>query len=952
MKFFKINYIAFFIFSTLFIYDNLSPFNNENLASITLGIYINNVETGQGIPYLDIHLEHQTESYFYIETTNFNGYAEFKDVFTPVRTDKFPTPEKYDLLQNYPNPFNPSTRIPFDIFKQGHVNIDIYDIQGKKIKILVSADYGPGQYYISWDGSNYHGRSVSAGIYFARMQTEGFFEVIKMVLMDGGAPSASGISHIPSVPMKTNSVQADPYRLYTFNPHVDLDTLLSIGRDEYLTLYRQVLNENPEIGDVNVPASISFGDTLKISFNAVDPDNATGLYDSTYYQIRIGDLVFNSDSASYKPTSPETLEIVVKAWDQYNGADSILTETAVLDTTQENQKPTAYDINASTPEDISLVIHYNATDPEGLPLSYRNITNPNGTLSNAAGDSVTFTPVLNFSGSNAFEYEVTDSGGEKDTANVYIQITPVNDMPVLDPLPDRSSDEDEQLGSFNIRDLVSDVDNSYAQLSKQVSSSNPNLSVSIVGDNVVYSLPTENWHGSSTITVRFTDPGDLFAERSYTHTVNSVNDAPVADLNADDATPDLGQDVDFDATDSYDVDGSIIQYIFRPESGQEHVTSSSAYSYSYSTSGPRNAEVVVIDNEGARDSTYITITVNDAARIANGKVVNMRDNTNIAGVISILYNPNTETELGRDTTDASGNFEIKGDLSTQLCRIEFSHPNYISPYKTGANITGDDVVDLGTKVMFPNTNQALVDFIQNGLKGWLGHTNGWESADIDYYTDTAQVSPPTEEKIMHYMVGGTLENVLTHGFLAPTVQDFTRTDTGNLPPYGTAGTWIFGNIGGMGNGAAVWQDGNGNITATYTNLTDGATYAIAAHNIASCANGIDDYNDTDTFHQDPAQHEIATLADTVGSIYNYTRPRGTGFPDDEWGAQVTSSTALPSFAKMSPDLDVVYTSGPETKFFKTGVGLVEYDDLTKDQQSIYEKLCENSVRPPDKMFFQ
>ena len=41
-------------------------------------------------------------------------------------------PDKFILNQNYPNPFNPSTELNFDLEKNTHVKIDIYNLQDKK----------------------------------------------------------------------------------------------------------------------------------------------------------------------------------------------------------------------------------------------------------------------------------------------------------------------------------------------------------------------------------------------------------------------------------------------------------------------------------------------------------------------------------------------------------------------------------------------------------------------------------------------------------------------------------------------------------------------------------------------------------------------------------------------------------------------------------------------------
>ena len=87
------------------------------------------------------------------------------------------------LGENYPNPFNPSTTISFDMSVDGDVVIDIYNIRGQKIKTLVDDFYSAGSYTAVWNGIDENNRSVSSGIYFYCMQTQGFTSVRRMMML-------------------------------------------------------------------------------------------------------------------------------------------------------------------------------------------------------------------------------------------------------------------------------------------------------------------------------------------------------------------------------------------------------------------------------------------------------------------------------------------------------------------------------------------------------------------------------------------------------------------------------------------------------------------------------------------------------------------------------------------------------------------------------------------------
>ena len=96
--------------------------------------------------------------------------------------ERIDVPHDYRLGQNYPNPFNPSTTVDFDMAGNSLVSIVIYDLLGKKVKTLVSAQYEPGSYHATWDGTSDSGFAVAAGVYIYRMKSEGFQYVRKMIL--------------------------------------------------------------------------------------------------------------------------------------------------------------------------------------------------------------------------------------------------------------------------------------------------------------------------------------------------------------------------------------------------------------------------------------------------------------------------------------------------------------------------------------------------------------------------------------------------------------------------------------------------------------------------------------------------------------------------------------------------------------------------------------------------
>jgi Neuraminidase (sialidase) len=87
-------------------------------------------------------------------------------------------PSDFSLAQNYPNPFNPVTDIEFQVADFGFVKLGVYDITGKELAALVNRDLNPGIYRARWDASGF-----TSGVYFYRLETKGFTETKKALLL-------------------------------------------------------------------------------------------------------------------------------------------------------------------------------------------------------------------------------------------------------------------------------------------------------------------------------------------------------------------------------------------------------------------------------------------------------------------------------------------------------------------------------------------------------------------------------------------------------------------------------------------------------------------------------------------------------------------------------------------------------------------------------------------------
>jgi hypothetical protein len=92
-------------------------------------------------------------------------------------------PEGYLLAQNYPNPFNPTTTIEFAVPSAQHVTLEIFNMQGQKVRTLVDGVTSAGSHTVEWDSRTDAGTEAASGVYLYRLTAEDFSETKKMSLV-------------------------------------------------------------------------------------------------------------------------------------------------------------------------------------------------------------------------------------------------------------------------------------------------------------------------------------------------------------------------------------------------------------------------------------------------------------------------------------------------------------------------------------------------------------------------------------------------------------------------------------------------------------------------------------------------------------------------------------------------------------------------------------------------
>ena len=338
-------------------------------------------------------------------------------------------------------------------------------------------------------------------------------------------------------------------------------------------------------------------------------------------------------------------EVTYTISDGTNSDNSTLNITV----TPVNDAPVAVnDINNTIPEDNPITVALigdNDTDDNAIDASTVILIDPNnpsnnssgtGELTiigigvyqvNAAGD-VTFTPETNYNGSANVNYTINDDEGliSSNVATIEIEVTPVNDVPVL--VPDVITiNEGESITVDAANGLLSndfDPDGDPITITEFTISgttypvgttvTTPEGEITIFADGSFTFTPSENYNG--TLPVIYTSADDVdISNSTLTIEVLPVNDAPEASNDTVATDPGIPVIVEVIKND-VDVDGDVLTVsnvlIAEPSKGTVVVNSDGTVTYTPDVSFIQGTDVFayqVCDADGLCDTATVIVTV-------------------------------------------------------------------------------------------------------------------------------------------------------------------------------------------------------------------------------------------------------------------------------------------------------------------------------------------------------
>ncbi len=334
----------------------------------------------------------------------------------------------------------------------------------------------------------------------------------------------------------------------------------------------------------------------------------------------------------------------------YNGPDSIVVKandgtvdsnqaTVSITVTPVNDAPVANPKSVSTSQNSPKSISVTATDVDGDTLSYAVVVGPShGSLSGSL-PNVTYTPDLNYSGSDSFTFRANDGTVNSNTALVTITVTPVNQAPTANG-QSVSTNEDTAKA---ITLTGSDPENS--PLSFEITAQPAHGDLSGTLPNVTYT-PDPDFHGSDSFNFRVNDGALFSGVATINVTVNAVNDDPVA--NPQNLSTNLNTALPITLTGS-DADGDGLTYIKVSDPAHGSISGSGAsLTYTPANGYTGNDSFLFKVNDGTVDSANALIRIAVAGGSSGG------NGAPTANAQSLSTNEDTFKDVVLTGTDPDG----------------------------------------------------------------------------------------------------------------------------------------------------------------------------------------------------------------------------------------------------------------------------------------------------------
>lgn len=303
-----------------------------------------------------------------------------------------------------------------------------------------------------------------------------------------------------------------------------------------------------------------------------------------------------------------------------------------------NRPPEAVNDEAATTEDTAITVDVlqNDSDPDGDPLSIVSVKALHGKVQVTEQNKVLYEPDLNFNGNDRIEYTIADTEGVQASAEVFVNVSPVNDDPT--PADDNVTTQINTAITFRPLENDSDVDGDRLQISEAVAGQG---SVEINSDNSLTYSPPQDFEGTDNINYTVVDNHGGSATAKVLVTVSQdtrENHPPTA--RDDEASLDEDTQVVINVLgNDEDIDGDPLKVIeAKSEHGQTTILPDNRLEFRPRPDfhGPSRIDYTIGDGRGGQASAKVVlrvININDAPRPVNDSYVIDENQTTLLNVL-------------------------------------------------------------------------------------------------------------------------------------------------------------------------------------------------------------------------------------------------------------------------------------------------------------------------------
>ncbi len=448
--------------------------------------------------------------------------------------------------------------------------------------------------------------------------------------LDPGAPAGASIDPVTGAFSWTTDLD-DGGNDFTVTVRVTDDGTPELDDFETITITVNSVNQPPELDPIG-DRTVDEGSELSFTATATDPDAG----DTLTFSLDAGAPV----TASIDPTTG------VFGWtpDEADGPDTVTVTVRVTD----DGTPTLDDFETITIT-VNEVNEAPVLDPigdrsvdEGSELSFTatasDVDEPANTLTFSldAGAPLTAsidptTGVFSWTPDEAdgpdtitVTVRVTDDGAPAldDFETITITIDEINEAPVLDPIGDRSVDEETEL-AFTATASDPDLPANALTFSLDAGAP-PGAAIDPSSGAFTWTPTADDGPGTFDVTIRVTDDGTPVLDdfETITITVNDVNSAPTADAGPNQSVLDIDT-VQLDGSSSSDPDNDTLTYLWQlqtgPSGGAVNFSDNSIVNPTATFNVPGDYTISLTVDDGVEsDTDTVVITVAAAPSLSIG----------------------------------------------------------------------------------------------------------------------------------------------------------------------------------------------------------------------------------------------------------------------------------------------------------------------------------------------